>query len=77
MARVELESNQVGVKEIIIHPHWRAFTDSYDADIAILVLKRFIEFTNFIQPVCLPKDESIEGYIDGVLVSCKTIEIIS
>lgn len=72
MARIELESTQVGVQEIIIHPDWRSFTDRFDADIAILVLKRLVEFTNFIQPVCLPKDENIEGSIDGVLVRCKT-----
>lgn len=68
LARVELDSVQVGVKEIRIHPEWRAFTDAYDADITILVLKKEVEFSHFIQMVCLPKDESIGNNYDGVLV---------
>lgn len=68
LARVELDSIQIGVKEIRIHPNWRAFTDNFDSDLAILVLKQIVEFSMFIQPICLPKDDSIEKFVDGFVV---------
>lgn len=50
------------VNEIHVHPDWNAFSQSYDADIAILVLSEFVTFTNYIRPVCMPTDDDI---IDG------------
>lgn len=68
LARVELDSNQIGVKEIRVHPDWRAFTDNYDADIAIVIMKKTVEFSQYIQPACLPKDDSVNTYLNGALV---------
>lgn len=37
----------------IIHPDWNAYSSTYDSDIAIVLLSRTIQFTNFIKPICL------------------------
>jgi hypothetical protein len=42
-----------GATNFIIHPDWKPKAQSYDADIAAIVLLRKIQFTNFIQPLCL------------------------
>ncbi|GBN41493.1 Complement C1r-A subcomponent [Araneus ventricosus] len=44
------------VKKIIVHPGYR-FGEIYDYDIALLQLKRPIEFGALIRPVCLPPRE--------------------
>lgn len=61
-----------GVTQLIVHPDWNAFDEKYDADIAIAVLLRTIEFTKFVRPVCLwTSTQSYEdligksGYIAG------------
>lgn len=42
-----------GVSQLIVHPSYNAYVDSYDADIAMAVLLRSITFTNFIRPICI------------------------
>ncbi|KAL7034191.1 hypothetical protein ACKWTF_007887 [Chironomus riparius] len=42
-----------GVTKFIIHPDWSSVTESFDSDIAAVVLLRTIQFTNFIQPICI------------------------
>ncbi|XP_070492242.1 ovochymase-2-like [Chironomus tepperi] len=41
------------VTSFVIHPDWNAYSSTYDADIAIALLSRTIQFTNFIRPICL------------------------
>lgn len=67
-AKIELDSINARVDEIIIHPEWRAFDEKFDADLAMLVFKESVKFTDFIQPVCLPTDDSIDKYYSGTLV---------
>lgn len=43
------------VWDTIIHPYWDSNSLSYDSDIAIVVLKNSVEFSDKIQPVCLPQ----------------------
>lgn len=43
---------QRSLKRIISHPDYNAMT--YDYDIALLELSKPLEFTNTIQPICLP-----------------------
>lgn len=43
------------VTQLIIHPEWNSLDDRYDADIAIAVLLRTIEFSKFVRPICLWK----------------------
>lgn len=41
------------VKEILIHPQYRP-ADTYDYDIALLLLDKPIEYNPFVRPICLP-----------------------
>lgn len=68
--RLEQGSEQRNVTKIIPHPNWKNDTDKYDSDLALLVLDRGVQFSEFIQPVCLTKDATIMDYFDGTVVSC-------
>ena len=46
-------SMTIGVERFIVHPDWKPFDVSYDADIAIIVLKRPVEYNQYIRPICL------------------------
>lgn len=46
-----------GVKRIISHPDYNQMT--FDYDIALLELSKPLEFTNTIQPICLPASSHI------------------
>ncbi|XP_070510027.1 uncharacterized protein [Chironomus tepperi] len=45
---------QSDIRKIILNPSWNPKDTRFDADIAILVLKSPIEYSDAIQPVCLP-----------------------
>ncbi|XP_037039164.1 prostasin-like [Bradysia coprophila] len=55
--KIERGIEQRDVEAIYLHPDWRAFSDQYDADLAILVLSRIVEFTKYIRPICMPADD--------------------
>lgn len=42
------------IEEIIVHEDWDTINNSYDADLAVLLFKNSLEYTNFISPICLP-----------------------
>lgn len=42
-----------GVQKFIIHPDWDYNVETYDADIAIAVLSRTIDYNKFVKPICL------------------------
>lgn len=42
-----------GATNFIVHPDWNAYVESFDADIAAIVLLRKIQFTNYIRPICI------------------------
>lgn len=42
-----------GVSQFIIHPDWDNHDDRYDADLALVVLVRTVNFSKFIKPICL------------------------
>jgi hypothetical protein len=66
-------SFQADISEIHIHPDWRYLSEKWDADLALLVLKMPVEFTNYIQPVCLTNETNIENLDEGVVVcECAT-----
>lgn len=55
--------------EIIVHPDWKPFATSFDADIALLISGDLIPFTSLIRPICLWEtwNDPIpdQGYIAG------------
>lgn len=51
----EAGSKQSLVWEVIPHPDWNFNEERFDADISIAVLTDRIEFSNAIQPICLPQ----------------------
>jgi len=66
----EEASHLRGISNVTIHPDWRPLKDNYDADLAVILLSEPIEFTNEIQPICVPtlaEADSIEG--NGTIVS--------
>ena len=50
----EPKSIKSDIKRIILNPAWNPKEVRFDADIAILVLRDPIEYSEVIQPVCLP-----------------------
>ena len=55
-------------KEIIIHPDWSTFVQTYDADISIVVLEFPVEFNSFIKPICLWELDELPIESQGVVV---------
>lgn len=51
-------------KEFKIHPEWEAFSESRDADIAIVVLFRTIQFSASIKPICLWSETTYHDIVD-------------
>jgi secreted trypsin-like serine protease len=56
------------IQKIEIHPDWLYQSVQYDADIAVLVLIGEVQFTPYIQPVCLIKTRRIAEITNGVAV---------
>jgi hypothetical protein len=42
-----------GVVQFYLHPSWNINAKSFDADIAIAVLTKNVQFSNVIQPICI------------------------
>lgn len=53
---------QRNVSEIYVHPEWNSQSENYDADLAVLLLSESVTFSDYIQPVCVPSDDTV---IDG------------
>lgn len=66
--RVELGSEIRGVKEVKVHPRWNHHEPKYEADIAVLVLDREVQFSELIQPVCLTVEPEISEQEAGYVV---------
>ncbi|KAJ6628670.1 Plasma kallikrein [Pseudolycoriella hygida] len=64
----EETSRKSDIKQIIIHPNWSTNDIRYDADISILMLKNRVEFTDNIQPICLPSPTDQVFKIKGTVV---------
>lgn len=62
-------TKHINVSEIHVHPDWKEFSEArYDADIAIILLNDSVIFTNFIQPVCMPRDDDVTDAARGFIV---------
>ncbi|XP_070504934.1 uncharacterized protein [Chironomus tepperi] len=63
--KVEVGRASNAVQSINVHPDWNTLTESFDADITVLVLDPEVNFSEFIQPICLVKASSA---LTGVVV---------
>lgn len=61
--RHERGSQHEEVSEIIIHPDWRRNDIPYDSDVALIALKRTIQFSMFIMPVCFPASDDLNSLL--------------
>ena len=67
--RVDPKFRRYTVHSIVTHPIWDPDVD-FAADVALLYIEDYIDFTDEIQPACLPDSmdqysEQIECYITG------------
>jgi len=68
---ISMETGRVNlsVYSIHIHPDWNTRTQSYDADVAVLMLYREVTFNEHIQPICMSStDPRIAAMTEGVVV---------
>lgn len=49
--------------KIVIHPDWNRTGFRYEADIALVIAGKYIEFSEFISPICLP-NRDIENVLE-------------
>lgn len=65
----ETGSIKTNVSAIHIHPEWNIYSESFDADIAVLSLESVIKYSNLIIPICLPpqNDDMRMEQIDGMM----------
>jgi enterokinase len=60
----EYGSKNSVINDIVLHPDWNFNHQRFDADISIVVLQRRIEFSQQIQPICIPEEnyDEVRGY---------------
>lgn len=51
------------VLKVIIHEEWNSDSDNYDADIALLRIKKPIQFNDYVKPICIFKPNDVTGSI--------------
>ena len=51
----------VGFDEIIVHPEYNERSLNKINDIALIKLKKYVTFTHFIMPICLPSKEETDS----------------
>lgn len=61
------------LSSVSIHPDWNPNEVKYDADVAVLVMNHEVEFSSFIQPVCITTEPEIQLFIDGFVVMSEMI----
>jgi len=67
--RYEGGRNYYAVQNISVHPDWNPKTDTFDADIAVMVLETEVAFSRYIQPICLMDSSStLATRTEGVVV---------
>ncbi len=54
------------INKILIHPYWKPNLQSYDADIAAMILTHPLQYTKAIQPLCLPDSRENHDDLIGV-----------
>lgn len=64
----ELGSSEHLIRQIVLHPDWDSFSNKFDADIAIVVLRTPVKYSITIQPICLPPPSSDEVIGIGTII---------
>jgi secreted trypsin-like serine protease len=64
----EVGRQSIEVEKFFIHPDWKLQRFSYDADISVIKLKHSVQFTDYVQPICLWKGEVKPNVQNGVIV---------
>lgn len=54
------------VTKFIVHEDWKYEEDKYDADIAIVVLTRTVQFNKFAKPICLWTNSNLNDLVGKV-----------
>jgi Trypsin len=67
---LERESLFLTPSRVILHQNWNSFNQNFDADVALLMMQREIQFSQFIKPICLFQITDLVANIrDGWIVS--------
>lgn len=64
----EPNSKSFDVGNILVHDSWNPTDVKFEADLAVLTLTQTVEFSPFIQPVCVTDDSEILQLEDGYVV---------
>lgn len=67
-SKFEIGRQSIEVKRIFVHPDWRTDTYSYDADISVFILKTKVQFTDYVQPICLWTAQETPEVNEGIIV---------
>lgn len=66
---VGTHSQFYGIEKIIPHEHFKNGKKEFDHDIGLIKLNDTVKYSDYIQPVCLPKSSSLVQPEDKVLVT--------
>lgn len=67
--KFELGAIKRTVSKVHIHADWdEASRNTFEANIAILTMIEPVQFSSYIQAACLPTDEKMNRYQEGVVV---------
>lgn len=61
----ETGSIATNVDQIIIHSDYKIHRDSFDADVAILIMSKRVEYNQYVRPVCLWEPDSSLQDVEG------------
>jgi hypothetical protein len=65
------DDTMFGISEIIVHPDWNALNPLYEADIAIAILEKPVEFSSEITNICLNTSRSDDdNLLDKIGIVC-------
>jgi secreted trypsin-like serine protease len=60
------DGTEYNISEIIVHPDWDTLTKTYEADIAIAILKEPVEFSSNVTNICLNSpSKTVEEFFVG------------
>lgn len=67
-AKIESGRATIPVIKIHVHNEWNNLDGKYDADIAMLELSWAVQFTDYIQPLCLWDSQSLPSATEGIVI---------